>query len=46
MQIRKGPPYFFLCRQCGHRFQLRTPIAFLCPQCRSLRIETDHSMKK
>lgn len=38
MQVFPGPPYFFLCRSCGHAFRRSIKLGLICPNCRSLRV--------
>ncbi len=36
--VYAGPPYFFLCKRCGHGFRRDIKFGLLCPKCRSLRV--------
>ncbi|MDF3936846.1 hypothetical protein [Pseudomonas citronellolis] len=41
-----GPPYFFICRKCAHRFSRSLKLGLFCPACKSLRVEMDRSIRK
>ncbi len=41
-----GPPYFFICKKCKHRFSRKVRIGMLCPSCKSLHVEEDRSVAK
>lgn len=43
--IPKRPPYFFMCRNCLHKFERNIPVGLICPVCRSLRIVSRPVMK-
>ncbi|MBS0213282.1 MAG: zinc ribbon domain-containing protein [Proteobacteria bacterium] len=36
-----GPPYFYLCRKCSHRFSLMVKLGLICPKCHSLDVIAD-----
>lgn len=41
-----GPPYFFVCLACGHRFRRDIRFGLFCPACKSIRVMTDYSVRK
>jgi Zn finger protein HypA/HybF involved in hydrogenase expression len=40
-----GPPYFFVCHKCGHRFIRRIRLGLICPKCKSLSVGKDTVLK-
>lgn len=40
-----GPPYFFICHKCGHRFTRRIRLGLFCPRCKSLSVGKDIVLK-
>lgn len=41
-----GPPYFFVCLACSHRFRRDIRFGLFCPACKSLRVRADPSVRK
>jgi len=41
-----GPPYFFICKRCRHRFMRRINLGLFCPSCYSLKVRTDGWVRK
>ncbi len=41
-----GPPYFFRCKKCEHRFTRAVRLGLLCPKCHSMRVEKDRLVSK
>lgn len=44
--FRPGPPYFFVCKKCGHTFVRDRRFALFCPLCKSFRVVEDPRVLK
>lgn len=41
-----APPYFFVCKDCGHRYRRDIKLALFCPKCKSFRVASDPTVLK
>lgn len=41
-----GPPFYFICKNCGYTFRRNINVGIICPKCKSLKVVTDKRIVK